>query len=148
MPMRAILAVAVCLTAVAVLLAEDTKSQQKSETTASGLKITHVAAGNPAAQKGDTVWVNYTGKLADGKVFDTSSKRGEPIEFPLGAGQVIKGWDEGIAGMTIGEKRVLTIPPDLGYGARGAGDVIPPNATLTFDVELVGIRRPAQAAAQ
>ena len=147
MNMRSALAIVVSLTAVAVLIAaEAPPAEQKTETTASGLKYTVVAKGDHVAKKGDTVWVHYTGKLTNGKVFDTSSKRGEPIEFPLGAGQVIKGWDEGIAGMAIGEKRVLTIPPELGYGDRGAGDVIPPNATLTFDVELVGIKRPNQPA--
>lgn len=89
------------------------------------------------AEKGMKVAVHYQGRLEDGTVFDDSHKRGEPISFTLGKGQVIKGWDQGIEGMSVGEKRTLTIPPELGYGAQGAGDVIPPNATLIFDVELV-----------
>lgn len=89
------------------------------------------------AEKNMKVAVHYQGRLEDGTVFDDSHKRGEPISFTLGKGQVIKGWDQGIEGMTVGEKRTLTIPPELGYGEQGAGDVIPPNATLIFDVELV-----------
>lgn len=89
------------------------------------------------AEKGMMVSVHYQGRLEDGTVFDDSHKRGEPISFTLGSGMVIKGWEQGIEGMTVGEKRTLTIPPELGYGETGAGDVIPPNATLIFDVELV-----------
>ena len=89
------------------------------------------------AEKNMKVAVHYQGRLEDGTVFDDSHKRGEPISFTLGKGQVIKGWDQGIEGMAVGEKRTLTIPPELGYGEQGAGDVIPPNATLIFDVELV-----------
>jgi FKBP-type peptidyl-prolyl cis-trans isomerase len=115
-----------------------------TETKSSGLKVTYVAPAT-GAKDGDTVSVLYTGKLQDGTVFDASEKHGnEPIEFVLGKGMVIKGWDEGIQGMQIGEKRQLVIPPTLGYGEQGAGGVIPPNATLTFDVELVGLRRPPQ----
>lgn len=110
-----------------------------------GLKITYTSPGSPEARDGDTVSVLYTGKLQDGTVFDASEKHGnEPIEFILGKGMVIKGWDQGLLGMVVGEKRTLTIPPALGYGEQGAGTVIPPNATLTFDVELVGLRRPAE----
>mgnify|MGYP001597731512 CR=1 FL=1 len=92
------------------------------------------------AKDGDTVSVNYTGKLADGTVFDSSIPRGEPIEFVLGSGQVIQGWDQGITGMKVGEKRMLTIPSLLGYGKTGSPPSIPPNATLIFDVELMGIK--------
>ena len=111
------------------------------EKTASGLQYTIDRAGTGAQpQAGQTVSVHYTGWLPDGTKFDSSRDRGAPIEFPLGQGRVIKGWDEGIAAMKVGEKRTLVIPPDLGYGARGAGGVIPPNATLVFKVELVGAR--------
>jgi len=109
--------------------------------TPSGLEYTETLAGTGAqALAGQTVRVHYTGKLTNGKVFDSSYTRGEPIEFKLGAGRVIKGWDEGIALMKVGGKATLTIPPELGYGARGAGGVIPPNATLVFDVELVSVK--------
>jgi peptidyl-prolyl cis-trans isomerase A (cyclophilin A) len=109
--------------------------------TTSGLEYIEVEAGTGAqAEAGKTVAVHYTGKFQDGKVFDSSISRGEPIEFPLGKGKVIKGWDEGIALMKVGGKAQLIIPPDLGYGERGAGGVIPPNATLVFDVELVSVK--------
>ena len=94
------------------------------------------------AQNGMQVSVHYQGRLTDGTVFDDSQKRGTPFSFTLGSGQVIPGWEQGIAGMKIGEKRVLTIPPELGYGAAGAGGVIPPNATLVFDVELIDVTIP------
>jgi FKBP-type peptidyl-prolyl cis-trans isomerase FkpA len=113
-------------------------------TTPSGLIIEDVVAGNGAsAAAGQKVTVHYTGWLTDGimkgRKFDSSKDRNDPFEFPLGAGQVIKGWDEGVQGMKVGGKRLLTIPPALGYGARGAGGVIPPNATLLFEVELLAI---------
>ena len=113
---------------------------EKVITTASGLKYVELQEGTgPEAAKGQHVRVHYTGWLKDGKKFDSSVDRGEPFEFPLGGGRVIKGWDEGVAGMKVGGKRKLIIPPDLGYGTRGAGGVIPPNAELTFEVELLGI---------
>ena len=113
----------------------------KEVTTPSGLKYTDTVVGNGAtAEKGKLVTVHYIGYLMDGKKFDSSVDRGQPFQFNLGAGKVIKGWDEGVAGMKVGGKRTLIIPPDLAYGARGAGGVIPPNATLKFDVELLGVQ--------
>ncbi len=114
-------------------------------TTASGLKIIDSKVGTGASpQKGQTCVMHYTGWLyindAKGAKFDSSKDRGEPFEFPIGAGRVIKGWDEGVATMKVGGARTLIIPPELGYGARGAGGVIPPNATLIFDVELLGVK--------
>ncbi|MCC7119492.1 MAG: FKBP-type peptidyl-prolyl cis-trans isomerase [Anaerolineales bacterium] len=109
--------------------------------TPSGLEYIEVEVGTGAqAVAGKTVSVHYTGKLQDGKVFDSSISRGQPIDFVLGKGMVIKGWDEGIALMKVGGKAQLIIPAHLGYGERGAGGVIPPNATLVFDVELVSVR--------
>ena len=118
---------------------EDKMSGDVQETP-SGLKYIVIEEGEgdkPA--KGKKVKVHYTGKLEDGTVFDSSVKRGVPIEFTLGVGQVIKGWDEGIVDMKVGEKRQLIIPPDLGYGPNGYPPVIPPNSTLIFDVELVEV---------
>ncbi len=109
-------------------------------TTPSGLKYEDIEAGNGAvAHGGQKAKVHYTGWLKSGQKFDSSLDRNEPFEFTLGAGQVIKGWDEGVAGMKIGGKRRLTIPSALAYGARGAGGVIPPNAELIFEVELLGL---------
>jgi FKBP-type peptidyl-prolyl cis-trans isomerase len=98
-----------------------------------------VGAGDEASA-GKNVTVHYTGWLTNGSKFDSSLDRNDPFTFKLGAGQVIKGWDQGVAGMKIGGKRKLTIPPELGYGARGAGGAIPPNSTLVFDVELLAVR--------
>ena len=118
---------------------EGTNGQQV--TTSSGLKyVDQVVGTGDAAVAGKTASVHYTGWLENGKKFDSSVDRGQPFSFPLGAGRVIKGWDEGVQGMKVGGKRKLTIPSELGYGPRGAGGVIPPNATLIFDVELVGVR--------
>jgi peptidylprolyl isomerase len=115
------------------------------QTTASGLQYDDTVMGSgKRAEAGRTVSVHYTGWLyengAKGKKFDSSVDRNEPFEFPIGQGRVIRGWDEGVATMKIGGKRTLIIPPALGYGARGAGGVIPPNATLIFDVELLGLK--------
>lgn len=108
--------------------------------------IEHEKGTGPAAETGDTVAVHYVGTLMDGTEFDNSHKRGEPIKFPLGQGRVIKGWDQGIAMMNVGDKATLIIPPELGYGSRGAGGAIPPNATLKFEVELVDVEKPRKPA--
>jgi FKBP-type peptidyl-prolyl cis-trans isomerase len=126
----------------------DTKSAKKTEqkkeekkTLPSGLQIEELVVGTGAeAKPGKTVEVHYTGWLTNGTKFDSSVDRGVPFEFPLGAGRVIKGWDEGVAGMKEGGKRKLTIPPNLGYGPQGAGGVIPGNATLVFDVQLIKVK--------
>ena len=114
---------------------------ENMETTPSGLQYVDTKVGTGASpQKGQTAVVHYTGWLVDGKKFDSSKDSGQPFQFSVGRGEVIKGWDEGVATMKVGGTRKLVIPPDLGYGARGAGGAIPPNATLTFEVELLEIR--------
>jgi FKBP-type peptidyl-prolyl cis-trans isomerase len=116
------------------------KTKGKPVSTPSGLKYWELKKGAGAVAKaGDAVHVHYTGWLTDGKKFDSSVDRGSPFDFKLGAGMVIRGWDEGVAGMKVGGKRQLHIPAELGYGARGAGNAIPPNAELIFDVELLGV---------
>jgi ketosteroid isomerase-like protein len=121
---------------------QNTRIPPQQVTTASGLKYVDLVIGTGESPKrGQMVTVHYTGTLENGKKFDSSLDRGEPFTFPIGMGRVIKGWDEGVMTMKIGGKRKLIIPPDLGYGARGAGGgVIPPNATLIFEVELLGLR--------
>lgn len=110
-------------------------------TTPSGLKYVDLVVGTgPSPAPGQTAVVHYTGWLTNGQKFDSSLDRGAPFEFPVGQGHVIRGWDERVATMKVGGKRKLTIPPDLGYGARGAGGVIPPNATLVFEVQLLGVK--------
>ena len=111
------------------------------QATGSGLQVVDILAGTgPEAASGQEVTVHYTGWLTNGTKFDSSRDRGEPFTFGLGRGQVIRGWDEGVAGMKVGGRRRLVIPPDLGYGSRGAGRVIPPGATLLFNVELLEVR--------
>ena len=106
----------------------------------SGLQFKDTKVGDGVSpKKGQTVIVHYTGRLTDGQVFDSSHKRNQPFKFQIGVGQVIKGWDEGVMSMKVGGTRTLVIPPELGYGARGAGGASPPNATLEFDVELLGV---------
>jgi peptidylprolyl isomerase len=132
--------------AVAVgMIAAAPAGAQPVTTTSTGLGIIDTKVGTgPSPQPGQIVVVHYTGWLYEGgkkgKKFDSSLDRGEPFEFPLGKGQVIAGWDEGVATMKVGGKRTLIIPPSLGYGASGAGGVIPPNATLIFDVELLKVK--------
>ena len=136
---------AAVLALVAVRASTATAQTGKTMTTASGLQITDSKVGTGATPKaGQTCVMHYTGWLyengAKGKKFDSSVDRGQPFEFPIGQKRVIAGWDEGVATMKVGGKRTLIIPPALGYGARGAGGVIPPNATLIFDVELLDVK--------
>jgi peptidylprolyl isomerase len=141
---RHTLAAALALAAAAVPSASRAQTG-KIMTTSSGLQITEIKAGTGASPRtGQTCVMHYTGWLYEngqkGKKFDSSVDRGEPFEFPIGTGRVIKGWDEGVASMKVGGKRTLIIPPSLGYGARGAGGVIPANATLIFEVELLDVK--------
>lgn len=123
------------------MAATENNSSSQEVTTSSGLKyVDQVLGTGDVAVAGKTTTVHYTGWLENGKKFDSSVDRGQPFSFPLGGGRVIRGWDEGVEGMKVGGKRKLTIPSDLGYGSRGAGGVIPPNATLIFDVELLGVK--------
>jgi len=138
---RAVIAAAAFATAVPAVA----QTQGKAMTTPSGLQIIDTTVGTGASPKtGQTCVMHYTGWLSEGgqkgKKFDSSVDRGSPFEFPIGMKRVIGGWDEGVASMKVGGKRTLIIPPELGYGARGAGGVIPPNATLIFDVELLAIK--------
>jgi peptidylprolyl isomerase len=115
-------------------------TKRRAMKTASGLEYEDLVEGTgPTPQRGQKVTVHYVGTLTNGKKFDSSRDRGQPFSFTIGVGQVIAGWDEGVGSMQVGGKRKLTIPASLGYGARGAGNVIPPNATLIFEVELLGI---------
>jgi FKBP-type peptidyl-prolyl cis-trans isomerase len=117
-----------------------TQAEARESVTPTGLKYVDLKVGEgPEAASGNVVEVHYTGWLENGTKFDSSLDRQEPFTFRLGAGEVIEGWDQGVAGMKVGGKRKLTIPPDLGYGNEGAGEVIPPGATLIFEVELLGI---------
>jgi peptidylprolyl isomerase len=136
--------VAVCATPF-ILTRAAAQGTPGTMTTASGLKVTDSKVGTGATPRtGQTCVMHYTGWLfangAKGAKFDSSLDRGQPFEFPIGTGRVIKGWDEGVASMKVGGKRTLIIPPDLGYGARGAGGVIPPNATLIIEVELLDVK--------
>jgi peptidylprolyl isomerase len=141
------LAALACAAAAIAPLSHPAKAQSSGRpmTTSSGLQVLDTVAGTGASPKtGETCVMHYTGWLyvngQKGAKFDSSVDRGQPFEFPIGVGRVIKGWDEGVSTMKVGGKRTLIIPPDLGYGARGAGGVIPPNATLIFEVELLGIK--------
>ncbi|MCX7321259.1 MAG: FKBP-type peptidyl-prolyl cis-trans isomerase [Hyphomicrobiales bacterium] len=138
-------AITVCAISDVTHSAAMAQTSGKTMTTASGLKIEDSKVGTGASPtRGQTCVMHYTGWLYENgqktKKFDSSVDRNEPFEFPIGMGRVIKGWDEGVGTMKVGGKRTLIIPPDLGYGTRGAGGVIPPNATLIFEVELLGVK--------
>ena len=142
---RAAIAVALSVAATGVIAMSEAADAQPVTTTPSGLKIIDVKVGTgPAPKPGQTCVMHYTGWHYEndkkGAKFDSSLDRNQPFSFPIGQHQVIAGWDEGVATMKVGGKRTLIIPPELGYGARGAGGVIPPNATLIFDVELLGVK--------
>ena len=149
---RSVLLAALLIAPLAAPLTAEEKAAEKAEKkeskmvkTESGLQYEDTKPGTGASpEKGQTCVMHYTGWLwvngAKGQKFDSSLDRGRPFEFPLGMGRVIKGWDEGVATMKVGGKRTLLIPPELGYGSRGAGGVIPPNATLIFEVELLGVK--------
>ncbi|HET8920410.1 MAG TPA: FKBP-type peptidyl-prolyl cis-trans isomerase [Xanthobacteraceae bacterium] len=142
---RAALVTALSVAATGVIAMSEAADAQPVTTTPSGLKIIDVKVGTgPSPKPGQTCMMNYTGWLYEngkkGAKFDSSLDRNQPFSFPIGQRQVIAGWDEGVATMKVGGKRTLIIPPELGYGARGAGGVIPPNATLIFDVELLGVK--------
>jgi peptidylprolyl isomerase len=142
---RAALITALSVAATGVIAMSQAADAQPVTTTPSGLKIIDVKVGTgPSPKPGQTCMMNYTGWLYEngtkGAKFDSSLDRNQPFSFPIGQHQVIAGWDEGVATMKVGGKRTLIIPPELGYGARGAGGVIPPNATLIFDVELLGVK--------
>jgi peptidylprolyl isomerase len=127
-----------CIMLVAITMIE---GAEKTNMTPGGVKIEIVKEGQgPLPKQGQTVVVHYIGTLPNGTKFDSSRDRGQPISFVLGAGRVIRGWDEAVAAMKIGTRAILTIPPAMGYGAQGSGNVIPPNATLIFDVELLEAR--------
>ena len=137
----AVIIVALLGAAAAYIFVPGLPGMSAEVTTRSGLKYTDLVVGTgPSPSVGQTAVVHYTGTLTNGTKFDSSVDKGQPYSFPLGMGSVIKGWDEGVATMKIGGKRTLIVPPQLGYGARGAGGAIPPNATLMFDVELLGVK--------
>ena len=132
----------ICLAALPSIAQDKDKEKDKVVTTKSGLKYQELKEGTgEEAKKGDVVTVHYTGTLKDGKKFDSSVDRGKPFTVQIGVGQVIKGWDEGIPGMKVGGKRKLIIPSDLAYGPQGRPPVIPPSAELTFEVELIAIKK-------